>query len=233
MTHLPASPAPSSQSRHRASGGHTLFRPASQGLAARSQAPPGGRSGQHPRHCRSSSLPSSNSPIAPRRRLCARNSRSRSKLRRARAPNWRSPPDEQPPQADQAQVAAGAARRGPGAARRHPRAPRPRQGSGRDADPRRRPEAPHARPVRHHARQPGAGAQRSEAQRHPLAGRRVAAANPSSRPARSIARGRARPDGLDRLRAPPRPAAGRRRSPGPGQAEGRPRIGSARMPGRS
>ena len=47
--HLPASPAPSSKSRHRASGGHTLFRPASQGLAARSQGAPGGRSSQRPR----------------------------------------------------------------------------------------------------------------------------------------------------------------------------------------
>ena len=45
--------------------------------------------------------------------------------------------------------------------------------------------------------------QRSEAQRHPLAGRQIAAPHPSSRPARSIARGRARPARLDRLRAAP------------------------------
>ena len=64
-----------------------------------------------------------------------------------------------------------------------------------DADPRRRPDPPPARSVRHHARQPAARAARSEAQRHPLAGRRIAAPDPSAGEARSVARGRPRPAG--------------------------------------
>jgi hypothetical protein len=56
-------------------------------------------------------------------------------------------------------------------------------------------------------RQPGPGAARSEAQRHPLAGRRIPAPHPSARQARSIARGRARPLRFNRLRPPSRPAA--------------------------
>ena len=77
-----------------------------------------------------------------------------------------------------AQIAAGTARRGSRAARRDARTARSRQGRRADADPGRRPDAPHARSVRHHARQPAARAARSEAQRHSLAGRRIAAPHP-------------------------------------------------------
>ena len=87
-----------------------------------------------------------------------------------------------------------------------------------DADPRRRPHPPHSRSVRHHARQPAARAARSQAQRHPLAGRRIVAPHPSAREARPVARGRARPGRLDRLRPPPGPAAVRHRAPRPRQA---------------
>ena len=78
-----------------------------------------------------------------------------------------------------------------------------------------------------------ARAARPEAQRHPLADRRIAAPHPSARPARRPARGRARPDRLDRLRAAPRPAAGRGGAACPRQAAQGARTGSAPPPGRS
>ena len=100
-------------------------------------------------------------------------------------------------------------RQGAGAARRDARTARPGPRGGRSAHPRRRARPPYPRPVRRDAGEPGAGAARSQAQRRPLADRRVAAPHPSAGAARLSARRRPRPDRRDRLRASSRPAAGR------------------------
>ena len=109
-----------------------------------------------------------------------------------------------PPLKDRAALAARTRRRRAGKAGRYAGAPCARQGGGQIAESRRRPGAPHSRPLRRDAGQPRACAARSQAQRHPLAGRRIAAPHPSARPARRPAGCRPRQAGFDRLR----PASG-------------------------
>ena len=119
-------------------------------------------------------------------------------------------------------------RRRPGAARRDAGAAGQGKGRRPGGDPRQRQAAPHCRSVRHHARKPGPRPARPEAERHPVAGRRVASAHASARPTGRTAGHRAGSAWRDRVRAAPGPAAVGGRAPRPRQAAQR--RGASRSP---
>ena len=218
-------PPPPAQNRHRAGGGRAPA-PASRGSAPRARRPPADVKVT----CAASQLvpPIREPRTAPRPRRSARSWRTRWRgSRQLRGRNLESSMSGARSRSGPAKRRRNARRR-PGAARRNARAARPGQGSGPDVDPRRRPDAPHARSLRRHALQPGAGAARSEAQRHPLAGRRIACAAPISAPD-STRCARSRPTASARAASGRAPACrSPRRRCSRATSCARPRSGSAR-----